>query len=73
MMPALFLGHGNPMNAVSNNAYTKAWAALGKSVSRLRAVLAISAHWYKDTPGALPCSQTRLGVYDAAREDVKTS
>ena len=46
MMPAIFLGHGNPMNAVSQNAYTKAWNAIGKSVPRPKAVLAISAHWY---------------------------
>ena len=46
MMPAIFLGHGNPMNAVSQNACTKAWNAIGKSVPHPAAVLAISAHWY---------------------------
>lgn len=46
MMPAIFLGHGNPMNAVTRNAYAEAWAALGKSLPRPKAVLAISAHWY---------------------------
>jgi len=46
MMPALFLGHGNPMNALSHNAYTKAWAEIGKTVPRPKAVLAVSAHWY---------------------------
>jgi 4,5-DOPA dioxygenase extradiol len=46
MMPALFIGHGNPMNAVSQNAYTTAWSELGRSVPRPTAVLAISAHWY---------------------------
>jgi 4,5-DOPA dioxygenase extradiol len=45
-MPALFLGHGNPMNALSNNAYTKGWSAIGAAVPRSRAVLAVSAHWY---------------------------
>jgi len=50
MMPAFFLGHGNPMNAVSQNAYTKAWNAIGKSVPRPAAVLAISAHWYNAAP-----------------------
>lgn len=44
--PALFLGHGNPMNALANNAYTRAWSQLGTSMPRPRAVLAISAHWY---------------------------
>lgn len=45
-MPALFLGHGNPMNALATNSYTEAWSALGRSLPRPRAVLAISAHWY---------------------------
>lgn len=45
-MPALFLGHGNPMYAIQDNRYTQAWAALGKSLPRPRAVLCISAHWY---------------------------
>jgi 4,5-DOPA dioxygenase extradiol len=45
-MPALFVGHGNPMNALSDNDWTRAWAALGARLPRPRAVLAISAHWY---------------------------
>lgn len=45
-MPALFVGHGNPMNVVRQNSWTAGWARLGKSLSRPRAVLAISAHWY---------------------------
>ena len=45
-MPALFLGHGNPMNALARNAYTEGWASLGTSLPRPRAVLAVSAHWY---------------------------
>lgn len=46
MMPALFLGHGNPMNAISDNPYSRAWAAIGKTLPRPAAILAISAHWY---------------------------
>ena len=46
MMPALFLGHGNPMNALGDNPYSRAWAAIGKSLPRPTAILAISAHWY---------------------------
>ncbi|HET7756982.1 MAG TPA: 4,5-DOPA dioxygenase extradiol [Steroidobacteraceae bacterium] len=44
--PAIFVGHGSPMNAVRDNDWTRAWAALGKSLPRPRAVLAVSAHWY---------------------------
>ena len=45
-LPALFLGHGSPMNALHDNAWTRAWASLGVRLPRPRAVLAISAHWY---------------------------
>lgn len=45
-MPAAFLGHGSPMNALEQNRYTAAWRAFGASVPRPRAILAISAHWY---------------------------
>ncbi|HSQ03908.1 MAG TPA: 4,5-DOPA dioxygenase extradiol [Burkholderiales bacterium] len=47
-LPALFFGHGNPMNALLRNAYTEGWAAMGTAMPRPRAVLAISAHWYRD-------------------------
>jgi 4,5-DOPA dioxygenase extradiol len=45
-MPAIFFGHGNPMNALSDNAYTRAWASIGNSMPRPEVVLAVSAHWY---------------------------
>ena len=45
-MPAAFIGHGNPMNALQTNRYTKAWRAFGLSVPRPRAILVVSAHWY---------------------------
>jgi 4,5-DOPA dioxygenase extradiol len=45
-MPALFLGHGSPMNALERNAWSARWEALGASIARPKAVLAVSAHWY---------------------------
>ena len=45
-MPAIFFGHGNPMNALSDNAWTRAWAAIGGSIAKPKAILAVSAHWY---------------------------
>jgi len=45
-MPAAFIGHGNPMQAVRPNRYTEAWRDLGRSIPRPRAILVISAHWY---------------------------
>jgi 4,5-DOPA dioxygenase extradiol len=46
--PAIFFGHGSPMNAIEDNAYTRVWAALGAEIARPRAILAVSAHWYID-------------------------
>jgi len=46
IMPVIFLGHGNPMNALQINDYTKAWAHIGTEIPRPKAVLSISAHWY---------------------------
>jgi 4,5-DOPA dioxygenase extradiol len=45
-MPAAFIGHGNPMNALETNRYTEAWRSFGESVPRPRAILVVSAHWY---------------------------
>lgn len=44
-MPAVFIGHGSPMNALQDNAYTQAWQALGQRIGKPRAILAVSAHW----------------------------
>ncbi len=49
-LPAIFFGHGNPMNALDRNPYTDGWARIGRTVARPKAILSISAHWY--VPGA---------------------
>jgi 4,5-DOPA dioxygenase extradiol len=48
LMPAIFFGHGSPMNALERNRHTHAWAEIGRTIPRPRAVLAISAHWYEE-------------------------
>jgi len=45
-LPAAFIAHGSPTNALEANAYTDGWRALGSSLPRPRAIVAISAHWY---------------------------
>jgi 4,5-DOPA dioxygenase extradiol len=46
-MPAVFVGHGNPMHALSRNTYTQAWSAIAAGLpARPRAILSVSAHWY---------------------------
>jgi len=45
-MPAIFFGHGNPMNALQTNAWTKGWTAIGNSIPKPKAIVCVSAHWY---------------------------
>lgn len=45
-MPALFIGHGSPMNTLETNGYTEAWRAFGQHLPKPRALLVISAHWF---------------------------
>ncbi len=44
-MPVLFVGHGTPMNAIEDNAFSKAWRAVGEALPRPKAILCVSAHW----------------------------
>jgi 4,5-DOPA dioxygenase extradiol len=44
--PALFLGHGSPMQAIEPSRFSAAWEQLGRELPRPRAILAVSAHWY---------------------------
>lgn len=46
MLPAIFFGHGNPMNALAENVYTAAWRDIGLALPRPTAIVSISAHWY---------------------------
>jgi 4,5-DOPA dioxygenase extradiol len=50
-LPAIFFGHGNPMNAIQHNSYTEAWSSIGKKVGKPKAILSISAHWYVPMSG----------------------
>ena len=45
-LAAIFFGHGNPMNALQQNDWTQAWASIGATLPRPRAILCVSAHWY---------------------------
>ena len=58
-MPAAFIGHGTPMNALDRNRYTEAWRAFGASVPRPRAILVVSAHWYINATAVTAMAQPR--------------
>jgi 4,5-DOPA dioxygenase extradiol len=45
IMPVLFLGHGSPMNAIEYNEYSRTWEEIGKTLSRPKVIICISAHW----------------------------
>lgn len=58
-MPALFIGHGSPMNAIEDNAFSRLWTRVGQALPQPRAILRISAHW--ETAG------TRITAMDSPR------
>jgi 4,5-DOPA dioxygenase extradiol len=45
LMPAIFIGHGSPMNAIEDNTFRRSWQYLGLSLPTPKAILCISAHW----------------------------
>jgi 4,5-DOPA dioxygenase extradiol len=59
LMPAAFIGHGSPMNAIELNDYTKAWRTFGAGLPRPRAILVVSAHWYINATAVTAMSQPR--------------
>lgn len=64
-MPAVFLGHGSPTNALDSNRYTAAWRRFGESIPKPRAILAVSAHWYVNATAvtAMPHPRTIHDFY----------
>ena len=59
ILPAIFFGHGNPMNAVTASGYTEAWRRMGAETPRPKAVLSISAHWYVPGTGVTVATAPR--------------
>jgi len=52
-MPALFVGHGSPMNAIEDNDFTRGWQELAARMPKPKAILCVSAHW--ETRGSFVC------------------
>ncbi len=47
MEKVVFVGHGSPMNAIEHNEFTKSWISMGEQCGIPKAILCISAHWYR--------------------------
>ncbi len=58
-MPAVFFGHGSPMNTFEDNAVTREWRSFGERVPRPRAILAISAHWFINATAVTAMAEPR--------------
>jgi 4,5-DOPA dioxygenase extradiol len=56
-MPAIFFGHGNPMNAILDNPYSQGWSRIGRELPKPKAIVCVSAHWY--LAGTLVTSNAR--------------
>lgn len=46
LMPALFLGHGSPMNAIEDNEFVQGFKNLATTIPTPHAIICVSAHWF---------------------------
>jgi 4,5-DOPA dioxygenase extradiol len=63
ILPAIFFGHGNPMNALLENSYTEGWRRIGEQTPKPKAILSISAHWFVPETG-VTVSTTPKTIHD---------
>jgi 4,5-DOPA dioxygenase extradiol len=63
LTPAIFFGHGSPVFTLTRNPYTEAWRAMGNALTKPKAIVCISAHWYTTNTGVL-ISQSPQTIHD---------
>lgn len=71
-MPVLFIGHGNPMNAIEENKYTLAWRKISSSIPKPEAILVISSHWATEGTGitSMPIPKTIHDLEDGFDDEL---
>jgi len=62
-LPAIFFGHGSPMNAIENNSYTETWRELVKNISPPKSILVISAH-YETAGTKITANEIQKTIHD---------
>ncbi len=62
-MPALFIGHGSPMNAILDNPFTRMLKERGETLAKPKAILLISAHWL-EADSRLSTTEKADTIYD---------
>jgi 4,5-DOPA dioxygenase extradiol len=74
-MPVLFVGHGSPMNAIEDNPWSRAFAALGAGLPKPKGILSVSAHWFVPgtyvTANAVPPTIHDFGGFPEALHQVE--
>ncbi|MBZ4023887.1 4,5-DOPA dioxygenase extradiol [Rhodobacter sp. TJ_12] len=63
-MPLVFLGHGSPMNAIEDTAFSRAWTELGQNLPRPQAILVVSAHWMTQGTTLVDVSDVPRTIHD---------
>jgi 4,5-DOPA dioxygenase extradiol len=62
-MPAVFIGHGSPMNAIEDNQYTRKWMEIAEIIPKPKAILSVSSHWYTNGTRITDAAKPKV-VYD---------
>ena len=63
LAPALFMGHGTPLNAFNSNQFTDDWEKISKIIKKPKAILVVSAHW-ETTFSAISTNLNPPTIYD---------
>ncbi len=63
IQPAIFFGHGSPMNAIEDNHFSRKWREIGANLPPAQAILVVSAH-YETNGVKIACSQNKKTIHD---------